>query len=85
MVDLLGWLATALFAASYLLKSPSALRRCQAAAAVVWIFYGILIRAAPVVAANLIVAAMALGSTYRIRSGGQKILRPSTSRKLADR
>jgi hypothetical protein len=61
MFDLLGWIATALFAA-YLLKSPSALRRCQAVrggfVGYLWIF----IRAAPIVGANLIVAAMALGT-----------------------
>jgi hypothetical protein len=80
MFDLLGWIATAIFAASYLLKSPSALRRCQAVAAVLWVIYGIFIRAAPVVGANLIVAAMALGSTWRLRNNGRKDLDgPSTS------
>jgi len=64
MIDLLGWVATALFAGSYLLKQPVALRRTQALAAGLWIVYGAVIHAAPVVAANLIVAFLALWSSF---------------------
>jgi hypothetical protein len=38
------------------------LRRVQAVAAVLWIAYGVAIAAKPVIAANMIVAAAALGS-----------------------
>ena len=65
MIDALGWLATAAFALSYLFKAPAALRRIQAAAAALWIVYGALIHALPVVASNGIVAGLALWSSFR--------------------
>ena len=64
MLDALGWTATAVFACSYLFRGPAALRRIQAAAACLWVAYGIAIHALPVVAANLIVAAAALWSSW---------------------
>jgi hypothetical protein len=70
-IDALGWVATAAFGVSYLTRSPSALRRIQAAAAVLWIIYGVLIGALPVVVANAIVAGLAVLSSFR---------RPSASR-----
>jgi hypothetical protein len=65
MLNLLGWAATAVFSASYFFRQPAALRRIQAVAACLWIAYGILIGAFPVVAANVIVAAAALYSARR--------------------
>ena len=62
MFEWIGWLATALFAASYLCKNPALLRGMQAAGALLWIGYGMAIHAQPVVVANLIVAVMALVS-----------------------
>jgi hypothetical protein len=62
MIGLIGWVATALFAASYLFKRPSALRKVQALAAALWVCYGVVIHAMPVVVANLAVAGMALWS-----------------------
>jgi uncharacterized protein with PQ loop repeat len=53
-----------MFGASYLCKRPAALRTVQALAALLWIVYGALIHAVPVVVANLIVAAMALGTQW---------------------
>ncbi len=64
MLDAIGWVATALFTASYFLKQAAALRRLQAAAACLWILYGITIGAWPVVVANVLVAAAALYSTF---------------------
>ncbi|MBA3659750.1 MAG: hypothetical protein H0W67_09150 [Gemmatimonadales bacterium] len=64
MLAWIGWVATAAFAASYLCREPAALRRVQAGAAVLWVIYGALIGAAPVVVANLIVACMALWSSF---------------------
>lgn len=52
----IGWVATAIFGASYFFKSPAVLRWVQALGAVLWISYGILIHAPPVVVANLVVA-----------------------------
>ena len=63
MLTWIGWVATAVFAGSYLCKDPAALRRVQAAAAVLWVVYGWLIGALPVVVANLIVAGVALWSS----------------------
>jgi hypothetical protein len=64
MLAWIGWVATAVFAGSYLCKDPAVLRRVQAAAAVLWVVYGALIGAMPVVVANLIVAGVALWSTF---------------------
>lgn len=61
----IGWVATAAFASSYVSKDPAMLRRIQAGAALLWIAYGIHMRAMPVVVANLIVAAVAIASTLR--------------------
>jgi hypothetical protein len=64
-LEVIGWVATATFAGSYLVKSPATLRRLQALAAVLWIGYGMAIASMPVVGANLLVAAMALWSSLR--------------------
>jgi hypothetical protein len=55
MIDLLGWSATAVFVGSYFFRRPDALRRFQMLGALMWVAYGLLMRAPPVVAANLMV------------------------------
>jgi hypothetical protein len=65
MLNTIGWIATALFAASYFFRQPAALRRIQAGAACLWIVYGILLGALPVVAANVLVAIAALWSSRK--------------------
>ena len=65
MLDSIGWLATAIFASSYFFKKPETLRRVQALAALLWIGYGVLIHALPVIVANLVVAAVAIYSSFR--------------------
>ena len=65
MADTIGWIATAVFSASYFFRSASALRWVQAAAACLWIGYGITISSKPVIGANLIVAAGAVVTTVR--------------------
>ena len=62
----IGWVATAVFASSYLCREAASLRRVQAAAAVLWVVYGVLIQAAPVIVANLIVAGVAIASSLRL-------------------
>ena len=62
----IGWVATAVVASSYLCREAASLRRVQAAAAVLWVVYGVLIQAAPVIVANVIVAGMALVSSLRL-------------------
>ena len=61
----IGWVATAAFASSYLFKHLVTLRKVQAGAAVLWVIYGLMINALPVVVANLLVALMALSSLNR--------------------
>ena len=70
MLSCIGWVATACFGLSYFFKKPATLRLIQAGAAVLWIAYGLLIHAMPVVAANVIVAAAALYSTF---AGARKV------------
>jgi len=65
MSDAIGWVATALFASSYFFKRPAVLRRTQALAAGLWIVYGAIIHAMPVMAANVIVGGVALWSSFR--------------------
>jgi hypothetical protein len=65
-LDWIGWIATAVFAASYLFKEPSALRRVQAGAALLWVIYGVIIHAFPVVVANVVVAGMAVYSSLPV-------------------
>jgi hypothetical protein len=66
MLDSIGWVATAIFSASYFFRGAATLRRLQAAAACLWIAYGVAIHAWPVVIANVIVAiAAAVTSSAR--------------------
>jgi hypothetical protein len=67
MLDWIGWLATAIFASSYFSKQPGTLRRIQALAALLWIGYGVLIHALPIIVANVIVAVVALYSSIESR------------------
>jgi inner membrane protein len=79
----IGWIATAVFACSYFCKQPTTLRRLQALAALMWIGYGLIIGAAPVVAANSVVAVLAIYSTRRQRldkTGMESELTPSDDR-----
>jgi len=59
MTEWLGWLATAVFVGSYFFKRPALLRAAQMSGAALWIVYGGLIGAIPVVVANGLVFAAA--------------------------
>ena len=63
-VSWIGWIATAAFGVSYFAKTPKALRLVQACAALLWIAYGFIIHAMPVVVANAIVAGAAVWSSF---------------------
>ena len=65
MLSYVGWVATVLFAGSYLFKEPRSLSIMQAVAALVWIVYGTIIASGPVIAANIAVATMACYSAWR--------------------
>ena len=64
-LDMIGWVATAIFATSYFVKDSAVLRRIQACAALMWIGYGLAIGSMPVVGSNAIVAALAVFSSLR--------------------
>ena len=66
-LEWIGWVATAFFASSYFFKQADVLRRVQAGAAMLWVIYGLIIHAFPVVVANLVVATVALYSSYADR------------------
>ncbi len=68
MLESIGWIATALFASSYFFKEQTVLRRVQAGAACLWIAYGLMISAYPVVASNVIVAGIALYTSFQPRT-----------------
>lgn len=68
MLQWIGWVATACFGLSYFCKRPATLRLVQAGAALLWIVYGAIIHALPVVVANVIVALAALLSVLRGKS-----------------
>jgi hypothetical protein len=85
MPDILGWLATAVFVSSYFARQSVTLRRIQGLAACVWAVYGVLIQSLPIVMANLIVAGVALASSFGRRTAlpeataaGEPGIRPAT-------
>ena len=51
----LGWVATCVFAGSYFFRRAGVLRALQMCGAALWILYGFLIHAIPVIAANALV------------------------------
>jgi hypothetical protein len=50
---------------SYFCRNQIVLRRVQAVAALVWITYGVVIAAPPIIAANVLVAGVAVWSSVR--------------------
>jgi len=69
----IGWIATAVFAVSYFSRRLAAMRRIQALAAILWIGYGIAIKAPPVIVANLVVAAAAVISSFQRREQSSRV------------
>jgi len=61
----LGWVATSVFVGSYFFARPTTLRAVQMSGAVLWIVYGFLIDATPVIAANALVFAAAAWTAAR--------------------
>jgi uncharacterized protein with PQ loop repeat len=64
-IDLIGWVATAVFMVSYFVKRTTTLRRIQGVAACLWVLYGVVIHALPIIVANVLVAVIAVGSSFR--------------------
>ena len=68
-VDALGWAATAVFVASYFYTRPRMLRALQMLGAVMWVAYGVIIGASPVIVANVLVFAAAAWTATRKHPG----------------
>ena len=64
-IELLGWTATAVFVGSYFCLRPSLLRGVQMLGALLWVTYGALIGASPVIVANLLVFSAAAWTLRR--------------------
>lgn len=65
MTEILGWVATAVFVGSYFFSRPAALRAAQMFGATLWIVYGVLIGAMPVIVANILVFGAAAWTVVR--------------------
>ncbi len=65
MSDWLGWTATAVFTSSYFFTRAGSLRRVQMIAAVMWVAYGVLVGAPPVIVANFLVLGAAAMATWK--------------------
>jgi hypothetical protein len=68
LIQALGWIATGVFVGSYFSKKPAALRAIQMCGAALWILYGFLIHAAPVIAANMLVLVAAAWTGFAARN-----------------
>jgi len=64
-IQLLGWIATAVFVGSYFFRRPSLLRGVQMGGALLWVTYGFLIDAVPVIVANMLVFSAAAWTALR--------------------
>jgi Trk-type K+ transport system membrane component len=64
-IELLGWAATGVFVGSYFFARPSLLRGAQMLAALLWVTYGVLIDASPVIVANVLVFSAAAWTALR--------------------
>jgi hypothetical protein len=64
-IELLGWTATCVFVGSYFFTRPSLLRSAQMFGALLWVTYGVLINASPVIVANVLVFSAAAWTTLR--------------------
>lgn len=64
-IEGLGWAATAVFVGSYFFARPSLLRATQMLGALLWVTYGLLINASPVIVANVLVFSAAAWTALR--------------------
>jgi hypothetical protein len=65
VTEYLGWSATAVFVGSYFWSHADAIRRVQMFGALMWVAYGVMIEAYPVVVANVLVCAAAAWTMTR--------------------
>lgn len=67
MVDYLGWAATAVFVGSYFCTRAETLKRVQMLGAAMWVLYGVMMNAMPVIASNVLVITVAGITAMRAR------------------
>jgi hypothetical protein len=71
MTEALGWIATAVFVSSSFFRRPARLRAAQMFGACLWILYGAIIGAIPVVVANGLVFGAAAWTLIRARAAAE--------------
>ena len=64
-IDYLGWTATAVFVGSYFFSRPCLAARRADVRRALWVTYGVLIKASPVIVANVLVFSAAAWTTFR--------------------
>jgi hypothetical protein len=69
--DMVGWIATAVFVASYFFSKATMLRGLQMLGAALWMAFGVLIASKPVIVANVLVFAAAGWTLLRERAGAR--------------
>ncbi len=65
MHEAIGWLATAIFGASYFFRSPASCAWCRLSPRCAGSVHGVMLHAMPVIAANVIVVTLAVYSAWR--------------------
>lgn len=74
LADSIGWMATAVFVASYFFSKPTMLRGLQMLGAALWMTFGLLIASMPVIVANVLVFAAAGWTLVRdLRRGAARV------------
>lgn len=73
LADTVGWIASAVFVASYFFPNPTALRGLQMLGALLWVTFGVLIASKPVIASNVLVFAAAAWTLLRARAAARSI------------
>jgi hypothetical protein len=77
--QIVGWVATAVFVGSYFFARPAALRAMQMVGSILWIVYGFLIDATPVIAANVLVFGAAAWTFFARSSTNAPAPAPASS------
>lgn len=67
LADSIGWTATAVFTASYFATGHARLRRIQMVGASLWLTYGLVMQAPPVIGSNILVLSAAFWAEHRDR------------------
>lgn len=71
IADTVGWMATAVFVASYFFSKPAMLRGLQMVGAALWMTFGLLIASKPVIVSNVLVFAAAAWTLLRDRGAAR--------------